>query len=311
MFLRLILQIWYSNRIWQVKQKFITMQNSKILVPTDLTELSEIATEYAVDLAHQLKIKEVILLNILIPAHVQTSYAANTEINSSMHIAEQLNLALMEKHKQIVEKHAKKYSTPEVSVTPVVETSTNRSDLNGYVKDYGAGLIVTGSKDKFSFLEILFGSDTEARIRKIDYPMIVLTGEPVPSVIQKIALAIDVELKDTEQNGIESVIDIADTLHAHLQLVYVITNGSIRATEAIDRLQKIAQSHQIHDYSINVVENHNLEAGLSGFARKYSPDIVAVITHGKGKIHDLIYGSNTGELIKQMEIPVLVSKCRE
>ncbi len=286
------------------------MQKTKILVPTDLTELSDMATEYAVDIAHQLKINEVILLNILIPAHVQTSYASGGEVNSSMHIAQQLNMVMMEKHKEIVEKQAKKYSTPDVEVKPYVRANISKSDLNEFVKEFGAGLIVTSSKDKFSFLEILFGSETEKKIRKIDFPMIVLTGEPVPSVVEKIALALDLELDNEEQDGIDDVVDIARNLQAHLQLVHVITDGNINASDAIERLQNIAQNRKIQNYSINVVENHSLESGLSGFARKNNPDMIAVLTHGNGKIHNLIYGSNTGELIKEMEIPVLVAKCK-
>jgi len=286
------------------------MQTTKILVPTDLTELSEIATGYAVDLARQLKIKEVILLNILIPAHVQTSSAAGGVVNSSVQIAQQLNMAMMEKHEKIIKEHAEKYSTPDVEITPIARINNSKSNLNQFIKEFGVGLIVTGSRDKFSFLEILFGSETEQMIRKVDFPMIVLTGEPVPSEVRNIALAIDIELEEQEQDGIDDVIDIARALDAHLQLIYVIINDNIIASDAIDRLQSIAKNKNIKNYSINVVENHSLETGLQGFVRKYTPDMVAVLTHGKGKLHNLIYGSKTGEVIKEIEIPVLVAKCK-
>jgi nucleotide-binding universal stress UspA family protein len=286
------------------------MQITKILVPNDLTELSEIATEYAVDLAQQLKIREVVLLNILIPAHVQTSSAAGGAINSSIHIAEQLNIAMLEKHQEIVDKHAARFSTPDVDIVPVVRIHHSHTSLNHFMKEFGAGLIVTGSRDKFSFLEILFGSETEQMIRKIDYPMIVLTGEPVPAEVKTIALAIDVELENEEQDGIDDVLEFANSLDAHLQLVYVITEDNVTASQAIDKLQNMAVNRSLYNYSINVVENHSLESGLQGFVRKYNPDMIAVITHGKGKIHNLIYGSNTGEVIKEIEIPVLVAKCK-
>jgi len=286
------------------------MQMTKILVPNDLTELSEIAIEYAVDLAQQLKIKEVILLNILIPANVQISSAAGGAVNSSVHIAEQLNVAMSEKHQEIVDQHAAKYAVPDVDIIPIVRTHHSNTSLNQFMKEFGAGLIVTGSRDKFSFLEILFGSETEKMIRKIDYPMVVITGEPFSSVLQNIAVAIDVELEDSEQDGIDEVLNIANNLGAHLQLVYVITDDSITASRAIERLQNIAAERNIQNYSINIVNSHSLESGLQGFVRKYNPDMVAVLTHGKGKLHNLIYGSKTGEVIKEIEIPVLVAKCK-
>lgn len=286
------------------------MQTMKILVPTDLTELSEMATEYAVDLASQLKIKEVILLNVLIPANIQTSTAVSGTFNTSMQLAEELNRTMEKKHKEIVSKHARKYSTPDVEVQPVVRINNSRTSLNEFMNEFGAGIIVTGSRNKFTFMEILFGSETEQMIRNVDFPMVVITGEPVPSVVRNIALAIDVELETEEQDGIDDVVDIAKVLHAHLQLVYIITSDNIMASQAIGKLQNIAKSHNIQNYSINVLENHSLETGLQGFIRKYSPDMIALLTHGKGKLHNLIYGSTSGDVIKEVEIPVLLAKCK-
>jgi nucleotide-binding universal stress UspA family protein len=140
--------------------------------------------------------------------------------------------------------------------------------------------------------------------------MIVLTGEPVPDELKTIALAIDVELENEEQDGIDDILGFAHSLDAHLQLVYVITDENVSASQAIDRLQNIAVNRSLQNYSINVVENNSLESGLQGFVRKYNPDMIAVLTHGKGKIHNLIYGSKAGEVIKETEIPVLVAKCK-
>ena len=284
------------------------MQISRILVPFELTKLSDIATDYALEVALQLKVKEVILLNIIIPAHVQTSSAAGGVINSSVEIAHQLNMTMMGRHKEVMEEKAKAFSTSDVKAIPVVRLHNSKADLNHFMKEFGADLIVTGSRDKFSFLEILFGSDTEKMIRKIDFPMIVLTGKPVSSQIKSIALALNVALQDEQHVGLEDVMNFAFALEAHLQLIYVITNNSVKATVAIEKLQQLARKKKMKNYSINVVDNHSLETGLQGFARKFNPDLVAVLTHGKGKIHNLIYGSSTGEVIKELEIPVFVAK---
>jgi nucleotide-binding universal stress UspA family protein len=286
------------------------MQIRKILVPAELTRLSDIATEYAVGLARQLNLEEVILLNIIIPANVQTTSTAGEHLNTSVDIAQQLNMTMLESHREILEKHALKHSTPEVKVKPVARTNSSKSNINQYMREYGANLLVAGSQDKFSFLEILFGSATEKMIRKIDYPMIVLTSMPVHSEIRKIALAIDVELENEDHEGIDDVIDFAGILNAQLQLVYVKTNDNVNATDVIERLQQLAKNKNIRNYSINVVDNYSLEHGLKGFVRNYDPDLVAVLNNGKGKLHNLIYGSKTGELIKEIDIPVFVAKCK-
>ncbi len=284
------------------------MQASKILVPTDLTGISDIATEYAADLALQLNIKEIVLLNLLIPSEVQITAAAGGAYYPPNHMTHKLNDVLFDKRRNLIEKQAEKCSRPGVEIKPVVEMNHNNSDINHFMKEYKADLLVTGSHDKFSFMEILLGSKTEKMIRKTDYPMIVLTDEPISSSIDNIVLAIDVEQDDEQQKGIESIIEFAGLLNAHLQLLYVNTNGNISATVAIERLHQLAKNKNIRNYSINTMENSSLESAIRNFSRKYKPDMIALLNQGKGKLHNLIYSSNTAEVICETDLPVYVAR---
>ncbi len=284
------------------------MQARKMLVTTDLTGISDIATEYATDLAIQLNVKEIVLLNLLIPSHIQITDASGGAYYPPNYTTHKLNEVLYEKRKNIVKKQAEKYSRPGVAIKPVVEVNHNKSDINHFMKEYKADLLVTGSHDKFSFMEILLGSETEQMIRKTDYPMIVLTDEPVSSSVDNIVLAIDIKLDDEQQKGIESIIEFADVLNAHLQLLYVITNGELSATEAIERLHQLAKNNNIRNYSINTMENSSLESAIRNFSRKYKPDMIALLNQGKGKLHSLIYGSDTVEVISETDLPVFVAR---
>lgn len=284
------------------------MQANKILVTTDLTEISDIATDFAVDLAVQLNRKEVVLLNLLIPSNIQLMAASGGTYYPPHHLAHQMNDALFDKRKKLVKKQAKKCLKPGVTLKPVVEVNHNQSDINHFMSDYQADLLVTGSHDKFSFMEILLGSATEKMLRKIDYPMIVLTDEPISSSIDRIVLAIDAELDDKEQKGIDSIIEFAGLLNAHLQLLYVITDGKLSATSAIERLHQLAENRNIRNYSINTMENSSLESGIRNFSRKYKPDMIALLNQGKGKLHNLIYGSDTAEVITETDLPVYVAR---
>ncbi|MFW5707416.1 MAG: universal stress protein [Bacteroidota bacterium] len=283
------------------------MQASKILVTTDLTEISDIATEYAADLALQLKSRELVLLNVLIPVHIQTTTASGGIFNPSYSVASRLNETLWEKHTSLVEKQAEKYAKPGIKIKPVVEINRNKADINHFMEEYHADLLITGSRDKLNFMEILLGSETEKIMRKINYPMIVITDEPFSSTINNILVAIDVEVNNEQQKGIEIITEFATLVNAHLQLLYVVSNGKISAATAIERLQQLAITHNIRNYSINTVENHNLESAIQNFSRKHKPDMIALLNQGKGKLHNLIYGSQIGEVIKESELPVFVA----
>jgi nucleotide-binding universal stress UspA family protein len=282
------------------------MHLNKILIPTELNELSDIVVDFAINLARQVHINEIVLLNIIIPAHIQTLTASGDAIDANGKLAVQLNDKIMKQHKELINKQAKRHVVSDLKINSFVRFNTSKSDLNQYMKEFDADLIVSGSRDKFSFLEILFGSSTEKLIRKINNPVIIIKDEPVSSKISEIALAVDIEQED--QDGIEEVIDFAEKLNARLQLVYVITDEKHSAPEAIDSLQIIAKTRKIKDYAINVINNHSLEDALQSFVRLQNPDMIALLNQGKGKLHKLIFGSNTEDVLKETEKPVFIGK---
>lgn len=282
------------------------MQIKRMMVPTELDRPSDISLKFALDLAHHLKVKEVILLHPIVSSHTQTSDDSLHDISTSGHLLSELKKNLMKKRKKIVEKKASDYSDNMVTIIPDVKFTESISGMNKLMQEYNADLLVCQGDEKISLLEILFGSVTEKMIRKIDYPMIVIKGEPVSADIQTIALAVDLE--EDDQSGIEKVIGFADLLQAQLQLVYVRKDDDSKANEDIEDMQKLAKTKQIQNYAINVVKSQSLEDGLEGFVQKVQPDMIAVITQGKGKLHKLIYGSNTEEVIKAIKVPVFVCK---
>ncbi|MFP4470214.1 MAG: universal stress protein [Bacteroidales bacterium] len=283
------------------------MAINKLLVITELDELSDKVSEFAVELAERLRHKEMILLNLIVPAHSQAFAASGDVFQAEGDMASRFNLTLMEKHKKLVEARAAELSTDAVEVKPYVRFNDSKTDLNEYARYFDADLILSGSRDAGTFLEKLFGSDTDKMVRKTDFPMIILKNESETSEIRDIGLAIDVD--DENPNGIDEVIDFANALGVKLQLVHVITDKNKHTPdEAISKLRELAIAKRLKNYAINVVNNSNLEHGLRSFIRKYNPDMMAVLSQGKGKLHNLIYGSSTRDIIKETEKPVLICK---
>ncbi len=280
------------------------MQINRILVLTELNKISDIAIEYSISLANQLNVSEIVLLNMILPAHSQIAEASNQAVDPNSVMANELNTAMLEKHKNLMLNQAKKYSNPLVNIEAHVKFKTATSQLNEYMEEFDAGLLVFGSNTNHNFFEVLIGSKTEKLVRKMNYPMIVISEEPDSYKVEKLALAVDIEEKN--HDGIDEIIDFANSLNAKIQLVYVITNSKIRADEAISSLHSLAQSKRISKFSINVVNNPDLEDGLEGFIKKHKSDMIAVLSQGKGKLHKLIFGSNTEDIINELEAPVFV-----
>jgi nucleotide-binding universal stress UspA family protein len=282
------------------------MDIKRILVPTELNALSANATEFAVDLANQAGISEVILLNIIVPAHSQTFAASGDVFAAEGGTASRLNMLLMEKRQKLVEKEAARFSSDKVTVKPYVRFNDSKTELNEYMQYFDAGLLVSGSRDQESFLDKLFANKTEKIIRKVDYPVIVIKKDTVSGKINNIALAIDVNAE--VQHGLDDIIYFATMVEAKLQLLHVIVDDEITSDFAIEKLQQLSQQNNLTNYEINVVNSGNLESGIRKFIRKYNPDMIAVLSEGKGKIRKLIYGSSTEDIIEETDIPVFVSK---
>jgi len=143
------------------------MNFKKILIPTELNELSTKATEFAVDLATQAGIPEVILLNIIVPAHSQAFAASGDVFSAQSGTASRLNLMLMEKHQKLVDNEAARFSTDNVTVRPYVRFNDSETDLNEYMRYFDAGLLVCGSRNHETFLDKLFANQTEKIIRHV------------------------------------------------------------------------------------------------------------------------------------------------
>lgn len=282
------------------------MKTKKILVATELDELSANVTKFAVGIATQLNISEIVLLNIIKPVHPQSFSATGDVMVSDGQSIDRFNTELMRKHQTLVEREANKFSTDKVIIKPYVRFNDSKTDLNGYIEYFKAGLVVFGSRDEDNFLNQIFGIDSEKLIRKIDYPAIILKDKTNYDVIKEILVAIDVS--EDEQGGLKDIAQFADYIDAKIHLVHVIIDGETSPDISIEKLDNLAKEFKLTNYTINVVDNINLEDGIKSFVRKNSPDMIAVQSQGKGKIRKLIFGSGTQNIISEINKPVFVSK---
>ena len=282
------------------------MDIKKILILSELDVLAAKVTGFAVNLAEQMNISEIVLLNVIIPAHTQSFSTTGDIFSAEGEMAKSFNVAMMDKHQKLAEEEAEKYSTDKVRIMPYVRFNYSKTNLNKYMEEYEADLVVCDSRNENSFLQILFGSDTEKLVRKVDYPIVIVKDEAYSGEIHNILVAIDIDEED--QSGLAEIAAFAKALNARMQLLHVLTDDSNSSDEAIKKLRKLAIKNMIGDYDINLVNNDSLEDGIRHFVRKYNPDMIAVLSQGKGKIHKLIFGSSTEDVIKEANKPVFVHK---
>jgi nucleotide-binding universal stress UspA family protein len=279
----------------------------KILVLTDLSELSEHALRFSVNLAKQAGDMEIILLNLLTPVH-SDAFSASGEVTMMQGAtAERFNVEMMKRQMERLEEDIQQFRQEFDKISVTVRFNEDRSDLNRYVREFEADLVVMASSDRDSFIDFLFGNATGNIVRKLHCPVITVKNEPART-IKNIILAVDIEEKDNE--GIGQVAELANKLEAQVDLVYVITDGSA-SSSMMDSLNGLAIKYGIKNFTINTLNNTDIEDGIVKFARKNESGLIAVLSGGRGKLHQLIFGSTANEMIREAKLPVMVCKLHE
>ncbi len=282
------------------------MHVKKILIGSELDEFSAKVTAFAVSLAEQLNISEVVLLNLITPEQNQANPVLDNAFADGKDMGNRINKVLMEKHRRLAKKEAKKFSTYKVKIKALTRFNDSITDVNKYMEDHGSELIVCGSGGKHNFLQLVFGSQPGKMGPKVDYPLIILQDEAEAGEIHSILVAIDINKED--QSVLKNISHLAKDLNAKMQLLHVLTDDSHSSDQAIKILRQLAINNMLAHYDINVVNNDSLENGIGSFARQHNPDMIAVSSQGKGKIHKLIFGSSTKAIIKETDKPVYISK---
>lgn len=284
------------------------MFTKRIIILSELDELSAKVTGFAAVLADQMNISKIVLLNLLIPVNTEAFFAAGDIFSGDGHLTNRINSVLFERHQKLAEEEAERFTTDKVKIEPCVRFSESKTNLNKFMQEFKAGLVVCGSYDSHNFSQMLFGSVTGEIVRKVDYPIIIIHDETVAAEIKSILVAIDIKQK--EQRSLSEIVAFAGSVNARMQLLHVLTEDSQSSDKAIKKLHKLAIENKFDNYDINVVNNDSLEDGIRSFARKHNPDMIAVMSQGKGKIHKLIFGSSTEDIIKEIDKPVFICKIK-
>ncbi|MDD2633020.1 MAG: universal stress protein [Bacteroidales bacterium] len=282
------------------------MSITKILVTSETASMSTKVMGFAIHIATKLHIDEIVLLHVLTPTPSQ-AYMTTGEVYMAPGVqAAQIDQERLETQRKKLQAEAERFSTPQLRITPKVDFGDNRTRLNSYMQKYGTDLVIAEGREERGFIENLFGNDTERMIAQTDYPMIIIKEDSEISDVRKIAVAIDVS--EERHGGLESIRDFAAGLGATMHLVHVITDENTNADDAIEKMRELAQHYHFTNHALHVVNSSTLEHGLHSFIQKYNPDMIAVLTQGKGKLTRFFYGSATDDILKESDKPIFVSK---
>ena len=283
---------------------FKTVEMKKILVPTDFSECSYYAVEYAANIARRTH-GELYLLHIIEAPEMASALTLSNEwllkdqsYSTDMHSI----MNMMEDAKKRMEEYKMR---PEMQGIPVVENIEigNTEDLiNSVASRYSIDFIVMCAHGSSGENDFLIGSNAEKMIRGTARPTLTLKNLP-PELPENIVFASD--FFDDATQAIGPVQEFASTFGARLHFVKINTLERFETTrESRLRFHKFQADTGVQG-DLTIYNDVMLENGIINFARETGADVISLAIHNKLGLGHLFMNSLTEGLINHANCPVL------
>ena len=142
-------------------------------------------------------------------------------------------------------------------------------------------------------------------IRNSKVPVLVIKA-PIEKEVKKIVFASD--FTDVSVESFNKLIEFASVLDAHIDLLHVDTPKLKMNAEEVDQnMQKLVDAIEAKDGSIdmNHIEATTVDDGINQFAEENDIDLVAICTHGKSGLQQLLSPSIAERVANHTHYPLL------
>lgn len=273
----------------------------KILVPSDLSTLSEKALTLAVDISNKTN-GEIHLVNFHKHPFGKT-FSATGEMDQKVSQEENLyTLQLLKKNFQRLGELATKYPSAEIR-TQIFDEDFNDGVIS-FIKDNKIDMVVMGTTGEENAKEFFTGNHAQQVIESAPCPVLTVRENDVLGNFEKLAVGVDFD-KDSKDNYLKAVgyiNDLANELNSKIHLVHI-NHDKARGDQ--DRLEKFAKDYNITNYEVAVVDSKDQEAGLIGYGHKINAGAVAVLTHADGGFFRAFERNTSEEINKKADLPIL------
>jgi nucleotide-binding universal stress UspA family protein len=267
-----------------------------ILVPTDFSPLSKIASNFAVKIACQLDGNITFLHVLTITAPVRVSmHEKMKKLEEDM-----VRLAERDIHKLI--KDVTKNIESDIPTKSAVLRSSDFADtLNKESKRLRSGLIVMGTKGATGLKKAMLGSNTTSVIEGSHIPVLVVPDKARFKGFHDIVYACD--MKDPERE-LKVLLPYAEKFDSVIHLAHVTTNGR-KIEELEDKMEKVLQKLKAKNVAAVVLLDDNVEAAIEQYLNVNKASLLAMFTHKLTFIERLFDKGMTRKVAFHSSVPLL------
>lgn len=277
---------------------------NRILVPTDFSEIAGFGIETATGLARRMD-AQLFLVNFIPPVHGSNINTTGAATGAGLSEEARFTIELHKKNEKELAKLAEKISATGIHVTTSVLVKDMQKGISDFIDEHDIDMVAVGTSGESTYTEFFVGNHTEQIIRISHCPVLAVKQSHPNLEIKNIVLATD--LNPDAFEGVTHIKRFASFFDAHLHVLHVMSDKDISQAEVTSKLDSFAHRHHFANFSLHSVYEKGEKRGILKFAKEKNADLIAVITHGRTGLANLIKGSISEDLVKQANIPVLTA----
>lgn len=268
-----------------------------ILVPTDFSEASTNAIDYAIEMAKAMPAR-IILFHAF---HVPVITSEAVVIVPAMNEIRQFGIEKLAAIKQDINNR----EGDGIMINYSCVEGFAVDEINRYTKTNPVDLIVMGMQGAGYLVEKLIGSVTTSLLRESNCPVLAIDQKVRFKNPKKIVLACD--YKHVKRSVLEPLKDLAAIFDSHIYVLNV-TSGNepaIKDVEAAVAGLGIDHSFDKTDHSFHFTSNEDVVDGINDYITSQQMDMVVMIPRKHSVLRNMFNEPNTKKIAFHTTVPVL------
>jgi nucleotide-binding universal stress UspA family protein len=270
----------------------------KILIPTDFSNLSRVATNYAIKIAKELN-AEILLLNVVFldaPPRAALSIVSVEEI-----MMKNAEIDIIQLIKELKEQCEEK-----INITHKIILGNPVEDIvENYAIHNGIDLIIMGTKGATGLGQYIIGSNAAAVISNSSIPVITVPEHARFNGLKTIIYATDMwDLKIEAK----SLVPLAQLFNSTIHMLHIIDPNSKEIIDTEKITTDLITELNYSKIKLKIIKNDDIIAGMDEYIADNKADILAMFTRELTFFEKLFGKSITRKMAFHTWIPMLTFK---
>lgn len=267
-----------------------------ILVPTDFSDLSKVAIDFAIKVANKLDgtITLLHVITVIQPTRASMRLRLEALEEELMHFGkEDMNI--------LIHEIAGKIKTSRPLEHKVVQGASFNATVKSEAKKLKSGLIVMGTRGANGLKKVVLGSNTASLIEISPIPVLVVPEFAEYKGFKKIVYATDLKHLDDE---IAALLPYIEIFKSSVEIFHVAATSKAIA-EAEEKIKEAIAKVKYSKLKIKVVVSKDIDKAVEEHVKEEQSDLLATFTHEHSFYEKLFDRSLTRKLAFQSRLPLL------